>query len=234
MKIVRVLSISLAASTLWLTGCVTTQQARKTETSAFLGDAATLLKPGPKGGILLLYINPQVQWKQYTKVIIDPVTYWVGKGEKDGLSGPDRKKLTDYYYLQLVEAAGKVYQVVDKPEPGTIRCRFALINAQHSWPTLATISTVYPAGFVISSIKEAIVGKAAFVGEVHTEVLAADSMTGELLIAGADERVGGMAWEGKFNKWEAVEDSSRYWSDLSVYRLCMLQDRTDCQKPKDR
>jgi hypothetical protein len=234
MKKLIVASLSLTAFALVITGCVTTQQARSTKPAAFLGNATSLLKPGTKGEALEVYFNPDVNWKQYQKVIISPVTYWVGKGEKDGLSAAHREALVNFYHLKLVQEAGKLYTVVDQPEQGTIRYSAALIRAEHSEPVLETISTVYPAALVISAIKEGVVGKASFVGQVSSEVKATDAVSGELLAAAADERVGGMAWHGKFDRWEAVDDSSTHWAQEAVYRLCTLQGRTDCPKPTEK
>jgi hypothetical protein len=61
-----------------------------------------------------------------------------------------------------------------------------------------------------------------------------DAQTGELLLAGADRRVGGQTVLDKelFNSWGDVKNSLVFWTDLSVYRLCKLRQDTTCVQPK--
>jgi hypothetical protein len=214
-------------------GCATTKQARNTKASPFLGDAASLLKPGNEGQALLVYIKPDVQWQKYQKVVIEPVTYWVGKDEDDSLKEPERKALTDYCYAQLKKQFSKSYTVVDTPGPDTLTYSGALINAEKSWPVMTTVASVIPQAVALSTLKNVTTGKPAGVGAVHGEVKVTDSLTGDQLLVASDKRVGGMGWQGKTNKWEAVESSARYWAQQSVYRLCTLQGRTDCKEPTE-
>ena len=76
----------LTMSALWLSGCADTQHAKSVERSGFLGDYS-ILKEGKRGVLmegtedqaLWLYKNPDADWRKYKKVILDPITIWVGK-----------------------------------------------------------------------------------------------------------------------------------------------------------
>jgi len=43
----------------------------------FLASACSQLSPGTDGQIALRYVNPSTKWTQYTKMMIQPVTFWV-------------------------------------------------------------------------------------------------------------------------------------------------------------
>lgn len=62
-----------------LVGCGTTDQARKVDTSGFLGDYSQL-QPGKSGEALLVYRNPGADFSKYDKVLVDPVAVWRGSG----------------------------------------------------------------------------------------------------------------------------------------------------------
>jgi hypothetical protein len=49
-------------------GCAQTKQARKVETSGFLGDYS-MLAEGKEGEALLIYLNPNAKWASYDKVL---------------------------------------------------------------------------------------------------------------------------------------------------------------------
>ena len=42
----------------------------------FLGSDASLLQPGAEGQAAYVYINPNVQWSNYKKVLLKPVEFW--------------------------------------------------------------------------------------------------------------------------------------------------------------
>jgi hypothetical protein len=234
MKTHTKIGLGLLAIVAMAAGCASTRQARGTvAASDFLGPTATLLEPGQKDDSLLVYINPTVKWEKYQNVLIAPVTYWVGEGEKDGMSEEQRKAVTDYFYAQLKEKFSESYTVVESSGPNTLVYSAALINAKATKPVLATISTVVPIGLAINILKTGATGKSSFVGETRGEVKATDSETGLVLGAAADRRVGGMGWKGKFSKTGSVDNASRYWAEKSVYRLCTLQGRADCKKPSN-
>ena len=56
-------------------GCASTGKARKVKESGFQPAANYALMKKTKGDIAqLLYVNPKANFKQYTKIIVDPVT----------------------------------------------------------------------------------------------------------------------------------------------------------------
>jgi ABC-type transporter MlaC component len=93
-------------------GCATSKRApiSSTTQSSFLGDYSRL-QPGSKkkDQVLLRYINPAAQWKQYTKVMIDPVTFW--GDEKSKVKPNDQKALTTYFHAALRKQFGQFFRL---------------------------------------------------------------------------------------------------------------------------
>ncbi|MGZ8195656.1 MAG: DUF3313 family protein, partial [Methylosarcina sp.] len=64
-----------------LSACTTTQKApleRASINCGLLGDICGRLETGGKDQASLRYINPAAQWTKYSKVMIEPVTFWGG------------------------------------------------------------------------------------------------------------------------------------------------------------
>src|SRR5438046_5128790 len=72
-------SMAIGATAVLLAACGTTQQATVSPADlkcGFLGPACAQLSPGSEGQIALRYVNPAAKWTQYSKIMIQPVTFW--------------------------------------------------------------------------------------------------------------------------------------------------------------
>jgi hypothetical protein len=126
-------------------GCATTKQAslKSVTESGFLGDYSKLTPGDPaKGQALLSYINPKADWRQYTKVMIDPVTYWGDDSSK--FLPPDQHALTTYFRSALETQFGAKFQIVDMPGPGVLKLHVAITDAESAVPILRTVSLIVP------------------------------------------------------------------------------------------
>src|SRR5207247_9607405 len=70
------------------------------------------LSPGTDGQIALRYVNPSAKWTQYTKIMIQPVTFWGDENSK--VSTEDQQRLVNFFYTTLNEELSKQFQVVDQ------------------------------------------------------------------------------------------------------------------------
>ena len=82
----------------------------------FLGSDAALLQPGAEGQEAYVYINPNVQWSNYKKVMLKPVEFW--DTPDTSVSPDDQKMLTSYFYNSLQQNVQKNFTLVDQPGPG--------------------------------------------------------------------------------------------------------------------
>jgi hypothetical protein len=215
-------------------GCAQTSRAPEATDSGFLGADYALLKPGKPDQAQLVYFRPGVEWSRYRKILLDPVTGWKGRESAGrGISPQDEQMLVNHFYGVIHAALEKEgFKLVTAPESDTLRVRVAITKAQESDVALNVISTVIPALHAISSLEKAATGKPSFVGEAQIEVRATDAMTGDLLAAGIDHRVGGKALDASImTSWGDVENMMRLWANHGAYNLCRLQERTNCVAP---
>jgi hypothetical protein len=208
-----------------LGACAETKQVAMKEpppASAVLPDPA-LLQRGTSGEVSEVYLNPDVRWASYTKVMLDPVTIWTGPGSDMAKASPkEQKALADAFYTELHNAVAKRCEVVTEPSPGTMRWHVALVDATSANPFLNTISTYEPhihlldvaAGYAFND------GVAYWVGEATAEGYARDATTGVLLWEGADERAGTKAFgRDTFNSWDDVDNAFKAWAEQFARRL---------------
>ena len=119
-------------SMLWVAGCADTQHAKSVEKSGFLGDYSMLRKGETKNvgedpEALLVYRNPKANWKQYTKISLDPVTLWVsGKDSQlKEVSVEDRQRLGNLLRSKLDENLRKDYEMTSQSGPEVMRIMVA-------------------------------------------------------------------------------------------------------------
>jgi hypothetical protein len=208
-------------------GKVALQQATPTGLSAptgaaqFLGTDASLLQPGAKGQAAYVYINPNVEWSNYKKVMLVPVEFW--DNPNTGVSPNDQKMLTAYFYNSLQQNANKNFTLVDQPGPGVITFEVAIINAEAATPGLRSVSLVIPQARILNYAQSLATGHAAFAGSAEAAFKATDSITGQLLAESVDRRIGGMAVKNAEQiHWGDAEAAMDYWSQKITERAIAL------------
>lgn len=123
-------------------------------------------------------------------------------------------------YGVLTQDVAKTFIIVDQPGPGVIKLSAALTDATSAVPVLRSVSVVVPQARALSLIKMAATGTYAFVGSAQGAINLNDSMSGQLLAAAVDKRVGGTAvtnvavWQ-----WGDAEHAMDYWGNLIDQRL---------------
>ena len=201
-----------------ITGCSSTFQTRKVETSGFLSNYSQL-EGGRKDEAQLIYINPQADFNSYTRILMDPVKFYSDKNSK--LEGEDKKRIVDYLHATILEQLKYDYTFVNKPSEGTMRLRVAITEARGSKVVMDTISSIIPIGMAIGLVKKVAVGTNLSVGKASVELEILDSQTGERLVAAVDERAG-RKYTGKFDKFQkyhTVEDAFDFWAEKLKKRL---------------
>lgn len=212
-------------------GCAATRQARDVQESGFIPDYS-LLQEGPEGGAQRLYQKPGATWSQYDKILLDPITLWVGAESGIGeLPKSDRQMLADRLYSVFYTRLDKDYEMVQSPAPGALRLSLALTGAEQSSPVLDTISTVLPQALILSGLKKGLTGRPAFVGAARAELKMTDATTGELLAAAVDARVGAKNLSGVATSWDDVDQAFVYWAERAAYKLCTDSGRSGCVAP---
>ncbi len=204
-----------------LAGCSTTQQAAVSQGDVkcgFLGSACSQLSPGTDGQIALRYVNPSAKWTQYTKIMIQPVTFWGDENSK--VSAEDQQRLVNFLYTALDQELAKQFQVVDQDGPDVMKLQVAVTDLAAATPGLRTMTMLIPQARLLSTLKRGATGSYPFVGGAQAEFKVTDSVTGQVLVAGVDRRIGGgnistaAQWE-----WGDAENVMKDWAKLAVERL---------------
>jgi hypothetical protein len=189
--------------------------------TGFLGNDYSLMTSPAEGmdqKAMLRYVNPSVNWGSYNKIMIAPVTFWAADDSK--VSAADQQALCDYAYSVFVKDLGKNFIIVNQPGPGVLKLSVALTDATSAVPVLRSISVVVPQARLLSAIKKAATGTYAFVGSAQGALKLNDSISGELLAAAVDKRVGGTSITNvDVFKWGDAENAIAYWAKLTDQRL---------------
>ena len=222
MKTKHIINSSVIASLLIACrACSTTHQVRKVETSGFLSDYSQL-KEGKGDQALMVYIDPNVNFNTYDKIIIDPVRL-VASEDSDmaKISEEDRQAIANYFYAALNEQLSKKYAIVTQPGPQTMKLRVALTDMAGSKVVLDTISSIIPIGIAVNLIAKVATGNNLSVGSATGEMELLDSSSGKRLAAAVDGR-SGAKYTGKFDKWgkwNDTKDACDYWAERIATRL---------------
>ena len=207
-------------------GGAPTMKVGTVQKSGFLEDYSFLRKGG-RDEANLVYWNSKANFASYNKMIIDPVTVWVGPNSNlKKVDLKQRQRLADEFHSALVKELGKSFRIVQQPGPGTMRLRVALTDAEESSPTMDTISTYIPQARLIQSVSTMNSETAGFVGEASAEAIARDSVTGEILAAGVDRRAGTkMLGKDTFDSWGDTRNAFDAWAKQFAKNLTERQKR---------
>lgn len=231
LKRFRIFILGLLASGVALAGCSGGHQARSVD----LRPDAILVNPdiyvkGGDGQMLHRYADKTVDINRYKNVIIDPVLIYK-QDELDKGRLENYQKLANNAFVYLNEEFSKQLKVVKEPEPGTMRIQMAIIDVKRSAPVRMVLSSATPIGLGLGAVKFAATGKQTGVGEVTAEIRATDAMTGQLLAAGYDRRVGNKQLEGLYDTWSDADRALQYWAKKGSYFICHLKGGKDCVPP---
>jgi Protein of unknown function (DUF3313) len=186
----------------------------------------SLLRPGSSGEPDLYYRNPAASFSSYSKVMLDPVIIWAPPNSTlDGVPPDQRQKLADTFQSDLRNALKKRCQIVTSPSPGTMRIRYALVDASFPNAIVNTIATYAPyasdaytlASFAFND------GVGYFAGTATIESYATDATAGTLLWEALDKRGGTTALlENTLDTWLDIDHAFEVWSGRLVSRVQAL------------
>jgi Protein of unknown function (DUF3313) len=189
--------------------------------SGFLGSDYSLMTPPAEGSdqkAMLRYVNPSVNWGSYNQIIIAPVTFWAADDSK--VSAADQQALCNYAYNEFTKVLSKNFILASQPGPGVMKVSVALTDATSAVPGLRSISVVVPQARALSAIKMVATGTYAFVGSAQGAFKANDSVSGQLLAAAVDKRVGGTSITNvDVFQWGDAQNAIDYWAKLTDQRL---------------
>ena len=198
-----------------LMSCASTGSASKRSGPGFLGNYAQKLEPGPKGGAKMRWLKPGVSFAKYNKVILEHVVFFLDDtSENKGINTAEMNELAEKCDLALVNALKDSYQIVTEPGPDVVQVRMAITDLKQSNPVvggITTVTMVTPIGLGINLIKKGATGTWSGSGATSSELMALDSMTGEVIGVAQDERSAGFT--ERYGKWDSVEGAFNFWGE---------------------
>jgi hypothetical protein len=82
---------------------------------------------------------------------------------------------------------------------------------EQSRPVLSAVTTVVPIGLGISILKKGATGSWTGSGATSAELMAIDSMTGDVVAVAQAEKSAGFT--ERFTKWGSAEDAFKFWGE---------------------
>ncbi len=213
--------IALMIGMMFLSGCAATTNETPRQ-SSFLGDYSQKLEPGAEeGGPKLIWIKPGVDFSKYDKVMVEYVTFVLAEdSEYKGIDANEFKELADMATTTFVNTIREEIPVVVEPGPGVLQVRVAITDLKQSSPGMSTVTTIVPIGLAVSLVKKGSGGAWTGSGETKAEMMVLDSMTNEVLAAGADSKTA--EFEERFSKWGSAEEAFKFWAERFTKRLTTL------------
>ncbi len=223
-------AVPWVVAALLLGGCGSSYQARSVDIKGAMLVNPALLERGTGDQALYRYVNPRFSVAKYTKIIIEPVLI-AKEGELEPSERDNYQKLANNAYVYLRLELAKELQIVSKPEAGTLDLQMAIHDADSSKPVRNVLSSVTPFGIGVNAVTYGVTGKQSGVGEITAEFRGTDAVTGELLFAALDRRVGGKAMKGVWDTWYNADEALKYWAKRGAFLLCQQKGKQDCEEP---
>ncbi len=196
----------VACCTLSMTIACAKQQAKH---SGFLENYPEFA-PGREGGVDLVYLKEDVDFKKYYKVMLDHVVFYFKEdAEYKGIHPDKLNELSEAFHKSFVRALRPYFNVVDKPGPDVMRIRMAVTDIIPNKPALSAVTTVIPTALVYSFTQKAVTGSHTGVGQASMEAEILDSLTNERIGAVIDTRAGDK--KDGLTEWGAVEAAFEFW-----------------------
>ena len=209
--------IGIIVACIFLSLGVAQAKLKPKEYSGFLVDYSQL-KPGPKGGVAMVYRKKGVDFKKYNKIMLDHVVFYLkDDAENKGIDPVEMAELSEKFHKSAIDGLGDAYPLVDKPGPDVMRIRVAITDLELPSHTANAINTILPEGTAISTVKKGATGKGTAVGEISMEFEFLDSETNQRIVAGVDRRAGDKI--DSTNKLATAEDAFKFWAQRLRTRL---------------
>lgn len=227
---------------------ITATDAARLTRSGFLTDYARL-RPTPWGQGIECWRAPNLDARQYGKVLISRIVVSIAPPEGDGVASTvdpsDLKSLTDYFHAALVKALKPQMQIVNTPGPGVLVLRIALTDLVPTQVSRSLAGTLIPYGFVAEAGSGVTTGRPAgstpYLGETGMEMQFRDGGSGAVIGECRDTEIGrkyavdsdgdataiAQTWANgylnSFEAWAYAKNAFDKWSALVAERLAALR-----------
>jgi len=148
--------------------------------------AASQLQPNTQDrtGRVPYRYQGDADWRQYSKIIVDPVTVYNGPDNQFGkVPEKDKVFLASYMQTQFTERLKTRFAVVNAPTPGTLRLHLTLTGAKTTTAVLGPATRLDMAGGVYNTVQAIRGREGSMTGSVNYAVEIYDATSNRLLSA---------------------------------------------------
>jgi hypothetical protein len=206
----------LALALVFAAACAARRMHEATDASGFLDDYS-ILRPGGRDEVALVYRDPEAAWTSYDKVMFEPVTLWrSGAKSLDPVPEGDLLRLIADLEGAVRRRLGDGFELVEQARPGVLRIRLAITDARASDPVLDVLRG-RGAGDVTAGSGPVDPETRRFIEGAQIEGEIRDAVSDRLLAAGVDWR----PREGAFpiDTWAEVDRALDFWAERVCARL---------------
>ena len=146
--------------------------------------SASFLQPDSKDKHVPYQYAANVDWQNYSKMLIRPVIIYPGEDHQfDDISDEDKASLAKFMQTTFAEKFAPRFTIVTTPGPETLELQLHLTGAEKNTPVLSTLSRFDIAGGLYNTTQAVRGGEGSFTGSVLYVAEVYDSKTGQLLKA---------------------------------------------------
>jgi len=159
------------------------------------------LRPAPKEDNVLYWERPGINWKQYKRLMIEPVDVRIQQttASEYELSKEEMERLAGDLHKALVEGLGDRFPITDQPAIDVMRMRVALIHLKPVRPVMNIAATVA-------------IGVPIDVGEAAVEAQFIDTTSGVILgELTANSRGSIIDITRVWTRWDQVDHAFKIW-----------------------
>jgi hypothetical protein len=185
--------------------------------SGFLTDYS-LLRPGEEGQLDFVYIDPDVDFTKYQRVLFERVAIWRESTPGDEeVETEDYQRLADDLYFAVNEKLERSRALAEHAGPGVLRVYLALTDVRNPDAPLDVFTTETPPSRLTYEALALAEPTRRFMAGISAEIEIQDSATGEILAAGVQPRIGSR--RGEITDWTEVHAAFERWATWLETRL---------------
>ncbi len=225
-------SCLIGLSFLLLLGCSNTPAPKPLEFSGFLENYSGL-RPAPDESGAWTYRKPGVDFRFYTKVMLDPLVIWPSRHSNyRGMDPNVAWRLAYAFKDRMHQALAGGYRIVKQPGPGVLRIRTALTDVVLQRPGVKSPGPLIPlANDIVLHASEKVSGMNVLAGEAAIEAEALDGQTYERLAAFVEKRVNSrVVLTNAKDSLGPILEIFTYWTKRFRQRLDEARGLRDYQK----
>ena len=170
-----------------LAGCATTAPSDDKVRSGFISNYSQLamVDLGDDSN-LQRYISPAISQRGYTRLLLDPISYFPAPAASDTIPRQVLSEISNYFNREARRMLSRHFQLVDQPGSNTLRMKLAITGLNIDDKPLAAYQYI-PIAFIFTAAGG---GLSEMSVKVQVEAEVVDSLTGEMLAAAVKQGKG--------------------------------------------